>query len=379
MFKINIQFLLELLLSILLFFNVFVLRTSNMFWVIVALVLFGGVSFLLCRFKTPIKSRINTHYYIIVGECLLTQGILYLSGFFTGFSLNLNAFYKSYLSTSNILSVFVIVLLMEVTRYYFLSNLQYSKKNFKYYLMQTLIVVSYVLIDFIIFGKRCNFAIKYEVVHFILTFLIPTTLKHFLLNYISKNYGYFSTLCYRLIMDLYIYFLPVVPDINIFIETVVKSILPYLMYVTLENILKRIQKEAKRDKKKNIKINLISGAFLAVLVYLVSCQFTYSMIAVGSESMQGTVNKGDAIVYKAYKNEKLEPGEIIVFIQNNRIVIHRISQVIAMDDGKESYITKGDANLNEDNWIVTPNLIIGVAQFRVILIAWPAVLLNEWL
>ncbi len=379
MFKTNIQILFETLLFMLLFFNVFVLRTSNMFWVTVTLAGFIGLLILINKFSRPIKKRTNIHYYLIIGECLLTQGILYLTGFFTSFSSNYNVFYKNYLNKYHIICVFIIVLLTELARYLSLLNLEHSKKNIKYYITLFIGIINYILIDYIIMGERCNFAIKYEVVNLFLTFIIPTFLKHLLLDDISKKYGYVPNLWYRLIMDLYTYFIPIVPEVNVFIKTVILSLLPYLMYMTLENVLKRERKIARREKKKNKKVNIISLIILTVLVYLISCQFTYSMIAIGSESMQGTINKGDAIIYKKYKNEKLNTGDVIVFSQNNRIIIHRISKIIEMDNKKQSYITKGDANLTEDNWIVTPENIIGIAQCRIVLIAWPSVLLNEWL
>ena len=58
-------------------------------------------------------------------------------------------------------------------------------------------------------------------------------------------------------------------------------------------------------------------------------------------------------------------------------IVHRIIKVYSMD-GKKVYQTKGDANESPDNWIVTQEQCVGVVKSRVLLIAWPSVLLNEW-
>jgi len=45
------------------------------------------------------------------------------------------------------------------------------------------------------------------------------------------------------------------------------------------------------------------------------------MLAVGSESMTGAINKGDAIIYEKYKkNDALKEGEVIVFKKNDIIL-----------------------------------------------------------
>lgn len=379
MLKIGIQILFEVLLFILLFFNVFVFRTFNLEWTILGIVCFLILLFFFIRFKKPIKKRDKTHYYIIIGGCLLTLGIFYLCGLFSGFSQSYNVFYKNYLTKSHILFVFIIIILIELIRYLSLSNLKHNKKDSKYYLARTIMVLNYLLIDYIILGSNCNFKSKYEVVNLLLTFVIPTITKHLLLDYTSLKYGYVTNYWYRLLMDLYTFFIPIIPNVNIFIETVILTVLPYFIYITLENVLGKTKKEIRIDKKKSIKINIIALIILTILVYLISCQFTYSMIAVGSESMQGTIDKGDAVIYKAYQGEKLDIGEIIVFQQNNKIMVHRIASIIEVENDEQAYITKGDANESEDNWIVTKENTIGVVKLRVLLIAWPSVILNEWL
>ena len=57
-------------------------------------------------------------------------------------------------------------------------------------------------------------------------------------------------------------------------------------------------------------------------------------------------------------------------------IVHRIYRVYTLD-GETVYQTKGDYNENADNWVVKKEDITGLVKFRVLLIAWPSVYINE--
>jgi len=375
--SLGIQILFEVLFFLLLFFNVFVFRTPNFTWAICVVVGFLILLLLLIKYKKPGKMRDKTPYYIVIGGCLIVQILFYLCGLFTGYQVSYQVFYKNYVSKFSIFAVFFLILLTEFIRYLLLLNLNHYKKNFKYYFAKILMILSYIILDYFLIGDIYDLQNNYELLNFLMIFLIPTTTKHLLLDYTCYKYGFTLNYFYRIIMDLYGYFIPIVPELNVFIQNVILTVLPYFIYVILKNVLENSRKKINLKNKKNVSVLLL--LLLTLLVYLVSCQFTYSMIAVGSGSMQGTIDKGDAIIYKKYEKENLSVGDIIVFQQQNRIVIHRIASILETDTDDQAFITKGDANESEDNWIVTKENIIGVVKLRVMLIAWPSVLLNEWL
>jgi len=175
-------------------------------------------------------------------------GVFYLCGLFNGFSINYNVFYKSYISKLHILAIFLVVLITELIRYCLWLNLNNNKKNKMNILAKVIMIINYVLIDYIIIGEGCDFTSRYEIINLLLTFFIPSLTKNLFLDYTVQKYGYASNLWYRLIMDLYVYFIPVIPDVNIFIKTMVLSVFPYFLYVSLENIYgkdtKKIQNNA---------------------------------------------------------------------------------------------------------------------------------------
>lgn len=155
-------------------------------------------------------------------------------------------------------------------------------------------------------------------------------------------------------------------------------VFPYILYIT---ITKLTEKKKIKEQIKKRKTNYIGSTLLLipiiVLVMLVSCAFQYGMLAVGSRSMTGTINKGDAIIYKKYKKEdQVKKNQVIVFKKNNVMIIHRVVDIFSLDDEKV-YQTKGDANKEKDDWLVKQEEIVGVVNKKILWIAWPSVLLNE--
>ena len=96
---------------------------------------------------------------------------------------------------------------------------------------------------------------------------------------------------------------------------------------------------------------------------LVSCQFKYGILVIGSGSMTGTINKGDVIIYERL-DETVEIGDIIVFKSNDIRVIHRV--IDKKDTGTVvKYFTKGDANPEIDEGYRVEEDIIGKVRARI--------------
>lgn len=80
--------------------------------------------------------------------------------------------------------------------------------------------------------------------------------------------------------------------------------------------------------------------------------FGYAYAVVLSGSMADTINVDDVVITKA--DDLYEPGDVIMFTTESSIVTHRI-----VDKTDEGYITKGDANNAEDNWLILDEQVIG--------------------
>lgn len=372
--------IMELVLFVLLFFNTFVLKNIDRTYTLVIVIFFLILTLVKAKYKKPIGNRNLITYYVIGGISLLTIGLLYIFGIFDGFSLGYGLFSKRSIGVVNILIIFAIVVVTELIRY--VLSLQNCKNKKICFIKNIIMLMCYVFIDLSIADRIYGFNGFKQICEFICLFLVQSVSKNLFLMNTSKKYGYGACLIYRFIMDLYFYIVPIVPVVNTFINAVIFTVIPYAEYISLKNIneKKSIKLSKLRNKNFNYAFNMLELVVIGILVALVSCEFKYGMLAVGSESMTGAINKGDAVIYERYNdkdNNKISDGQIIVFKKNSMMVVHRVYRSIPVDDGYFIYQTKGDANKNIDNWLVKPEEIVGLVNKRVLWIAWPSVLLNE--
>lgn len=83
-----------------------------------------------------------------------------------------------------------------------------------------------------------------------------------------------------------------------------------------------------------------------------------------SGSMKPTLQVNDIIITKQAKANDYQKGDIITFKQNNKVISHRIVQVINTKQSKV-FVTKGDNNKIEDSDYVSPEQIYGKVIFHI--------------
>lgn len=377
MFKFITQLVLELGLGVLLFFDVFVSKSLNTTMSLVSLFIFLILMILLRKYRRPVQRNKIDAIIIVLGLTVALLGAFYLLGMKTGFSISYSCIFKRYITKWAWIKVFLIVLLTELIRYV-VVNMEYRKKYLNY-ILQALMIIIFFFVEMNIATKSYDLTSFNQLYEFFALLFVQSISKNLLLNYLSKRYGIWPCISYRVVMDLYIYFFTMTPKINMFIEGVILLVFPYVIYSILKAIDGRVALEPIRKTKRNNKIStIVFSVIFAILVMLVSREFEYAVIAIGSGSMTGTINKGDAVVYKRYHKDtdELKVGDVLVYVKDGMTIVHRIYRSYNLD-GEEVYQTKGDNNENADNWIVKKSDITGVVQFRVILIAWPSVYINE--
>ena len=214
-----------------------------------------------------------------------------------------------------------------------------------------------------------------EVIGFTLFASIACNLLY---NYTVSRYGITGTIIYRLITVLYMFFIPYIPNVFIFFRSVLRMIYPYIIYHVLEyTFATKITSAEVEDKKKNIVTIIILSICAIAMVFLISCNFTYGMLVVGSGSMNGTIDKGDATFYKAYDGkEQINEGQIIIFMKDGVRTIHRVIDVKNVN-GEIRYTTKGDANQKEDEGYITNSDIIGISKFKIKFIGYPSLWIQD--
>lgn len=92
--------------------------------------------------------------------------------------------------------------------------------------------------------------------------------------------------------------------------------------------------------------------------------FGYTPFIVASGSMRPSLQVNDIVMVRRVSESKISTGDIIAFIaEDGSVVTHRVAR-IAAKDGKNYYITRGDANNANDIESVCYENVIGRYSFK---------------
>ena len=322
--------------------------------------------------KTDKKSFSNSRQIIILlgGIGIIYVASIYLLGILTGFYSS--SVKLSFWSVLNYIVPYIVIIISAeiIRKTILLKESKYSKIN---------ILIVMILLDIILNTNIYNLNTMKD--YFILIgFVIFSSISNNLLfNYIIINYrNYKAIIIYRLITTLYVYIFPIIPNIYIFLESIIRMIVPYVVYNILESLyIKKEYTISIKQRKKEKIITMISLIFVIVIVMLVSCKFKFGILVIGSGSMTGTINKGDIVLVEKYnKNEKIDTGDIIVFMDNDTKIVHRVIEQKVMGD-ETRYYTKGDANQQEDDGYRIQENIVGQVKGRIPYIGYFTLWVND--
>lgn len=318
------------------------------------------------RVKFPNRKKILEIIIIIVLSYIM---FYYSTGLILGFT-------KSTYSTDlvgifkNLYSILLVIILQEYIRY---KILVYSNKKNKILIILIALIFTLTEISYVKIITELNSA---GVVEFVLSELIPLICFNFLYCYIAINNSYKGSILFRGIPVLLQILIPIFPTWNWYLLGCFQVLYIFISYYIIKlNIDKFNEKKIKKEKK-GIAGNIIFVIIIIVYIMFVNGVFRFVPVAVMSNSMYPLFQRGDVIVYEKVKPTDLEVGDVLVFRNDNKVVLHRINKITWKNE--EIYIiTKGDNLDTIDVQITTSKDIIGKMKFTVPAIGYPSVLLYE--
>ena len=207
--------------------------------------------------------------------------------------------------------------------------------------------------------------------------LFPSITFNVLFYYLASRYGIWPGVSYKLITE----FLPVVISVTPFIPPSLLSFIQLLLPLLILAFIKMLYEKKVRPKKKvgrvvSITLVTLMISFMIFVMAVISCQFSICALVIATESMTGEINKGDMIVYERFDDQVITEGQIIVFDKDGLTTVHRVVK-IEIVNGVYRYVTKGDANENEDNGYITNNDIEGVVHFKLAYLGYPTLWIRQ--
>lgn len=319
--------------------------------------------------KSYLKDNIFFKTCILV---ILFFIVTYLVGYFTGF--NHNAYSrKPLMILNNTFAPLVLIICMEIYRYVLVNSVNKKSKlihvtTFALTIFEILVSINITSMAKIVMAFRIT-----------TTKIIPIITKNLLMTNLCLHEGYRSTLLYRIVMDTYIFLVPIVPDFSDYIVSCLGISFPILVYIyTISDIVEVKGKYKVQSFKDDFSIfDSIVLTCIICLVMLLSGLFPLVIIGVGSHSMNPEIHKGDAVIYKkVHKDSDIKEGDVLVFDVDGTLIVHRLIEK-REENGTIYYVTKGDNNNASDDVSITIDDVKGIVSFKIRYIAYPSVYFSE--
>ena len=312
----------------------------------------------------------NQVLLIVTVFALLFLTLYYLSGLEFGFVVSNKGIISLPSFVKNVIPVALIIIASEIIR----ETLAAQKSRLW-------IPIGYaigVATELVCAGGVPEIRSAYQLADLIGITVFPALTANLLYTYLSKRYGMIPNIAYRLIMTLYVYFIPATSDVPRAIHAFFLLVIPLLIRAFIGALFEKKRKYAlKKESKLGIIATCIVMMLLLSFILLITCQFRFGMVVIATDSMTGQINRGDAVVYEQYEHcEDIEENDVIIFEENNRQVVHRVVAINNVN-GQRQYITKGDYNEGVDSGFRTDSDVVGIVRFKVLYIGYPSLWLRK--
>ena len=367
-------FLFETIIMFLVILNSFNSGLSNVYVLPFILLICDFIFFLILGFEKNNK-RLNKIVIFDVFMCSMIFLILYyLFGIIIGYAKSNN-----YLTLYG-LTVFIIPAILKIIFKEHLRNSLLTKSgNNKFLIVYTLLL--FIMIDILPSLSVLKISNINDVFIFIALLLLPSITVNIFATYINMKVGYMPVIIYLLIFSLYQYIIPIVPDPNEYLKAIIDFVLPIFMLLKLrKNIIKYSDEDQEIDRnynKSTIILLIIPFILTIIIIYLVSGYFKYYALAIASGSMHPVFDRGSVVITEQVNDKydnynKLKEGEIIAYRTEKDIIVHRLIRIVNTGD-EVFYYTKGDANKEEDDYLIKKEDIIGIVRFKIPYVGYPTV------
>ena len=298
--------------------------------------------------------------------------LYYLLGLLVGFTKPDN-YYNFNSIKVYIIPAVLFVLFREFLRY----NISCKASGSKICIVSTIIL--FIMLDITQTIRITNFNSNYEILTFLSYTILPSISSNIVLTYITLKVGYKPTMLYSEIMRLYRYLIPILPNPNPYIYSIIMLVLPTIFGFKIYSFYKKEKDEeiSRKYNKKRFGVLLVMIIPIIIMVYFVSGYFRFHAVAIGSGSMTPNIYKGDIVIIdKKFNFDDLKEGQVIAFRKNGILIVHRLVKKYKIDDEYIMY-TKGDANEEIDNFFTTEKEVYGIVNYSIPYIGLPTVWFNK--
>ncbi len=199
-------------------------------------------------------------------------------------------------------------------------------------------------------------------INFLMRDFTPLFLSNLLVGCLFVLGGIRNSLLYSMFKTLYIYLMPMLPNVSSGVSALV-SVVHIFMFFTILSVM---YSGGRVLGKLTLTRKLLSVFFVLLLsAVLISVLMGYRALVIVSGSMSPFLSVGDVVIV----NTRIDPanilvGDVIAFYLGRDVVVHRVVRILNTSSGIR-YVTKGDANDAPDPFKVAPSALLGRYVFKI--------------
>lgn len=320
--------------------------------------------------KRSIPNYVYPEVAMLMGVIAAVYAMLYyMTGLVFGFAK------YNFGTTANVILKYILPMAVIIIASEFVRNILLSQEDrfigFLSYLSAVAaeVIIHYTLSDIFSFKRFMDIMAMV---------FLPAILSNLLYHYLSKRYGFLPNIAFRLIYTLHPYVVLYETGIPDSLLAFINLLLPLAIYLFIDYLYEKKKKYALvQHSPLGVALTVTLVAMMTGLIMLVSNVFQFGAYVIATESMTGELNKGDIAIYERYDDgEVVEVGDVIVFKESNKYVVHRVADKSNIN-GETRYYTKGDANSEMDLGYITDGDIKGVVVLNLPFFGYPTLWLRD--
>ena len=197
--------------------------------------------------------------------------------------------------------------------------------------------------------------------------ILPNLSSSLLLTYLVWIGGPWAAILYRYFPLTFEWFSPVLPDLNQLESAFLRTLVPIGILLFLNQVVNR-QEEDSEEKNRSSSRWMYVALICAGLLWLNTGSLGIRTFLVSGVSMEPYLQAGDVVIVGRSSPEDIHVGDVILFQNQSRQVVHRVIEVQETRGGLE-FVTQGDANNRPDDPVAVED-VAGKAIVRIPKIGW---------
>ena len=305
---------------------------------------------------------------LLIANALLFSFILFFVGAFVNFTVAYRPTAETFIT--KIFPFFIIALEIEFFRYVIIGKVEHNIP----------VIVAFTLISDTLFLAN----IPHEVAAVGNNVVIITTIiltvrilaTGFICSYLSHHFGFVPALIYRLIVTIGMLLMPVWPDNGPVLALIFAIAFPFFTFIVVRH--HELFAERNHAKARLFNLSFFSLPVIIILAFFVVLNTGvtgYEILAIASNSMHPTYDRGDIVIYERVDASEVNANDILVFKRGNRLITHRVAYIRESAEGRR-FIVKGDNNALFDEYSVSADDVRGIVRVVGHYIGYPALLFN---